>query len=795
MPLTVQEIKATDGTFTRASAAYLPNATARGSAYANHARRLPAVVMTNAARPEMHLDEIAAGNDFIPRCTNGTYMFGCGNSSGVWRTADLLTFTQLQRSAGEGGGNMPSLTGSERLWALKTGTIIRSRVNGTTLEVYRSIDHGDTWTHPFDYATANAITDQWSLAQAPHGTVIMSEYSGGGTVRKIYRSTDDGATWTNVYTEAGSLNHYHGCAYHAGTQQWFIGVGDGADSRILNSTNDGVTWQAFYSADAPDEQPTAFLDYGHPDRILFGSDRCMAVGTIGVRSTSAEYKQFRRTLTSWDPRATSGDGCKAVCFGLAVHRGVIYAASLDATLSTEGDAVARLKNIVLSVSSDGENWGHYARLPTNGTATYTAAAAYSFCGELNGRVHYSVAYQDESAANTAARHVSFMPAQVAVRQGLLIEPATENTQVAALVDGADATTGGTGINRRWGLSGGTAPAAAVAAGEGHDAGGSAVRFTSGANTLSFTIPCHDYANGAAAFKYVQNDIIQVRFFVKGKARYIKGKWYDNTGAAVGAMTSDLFEFYNNQTGGDGSWLECVSQPVTIAAVYSGEEPYRYILSVYPYDPSGTPTVNILIDSVQVQKIPATEWMPAATAKSAELLQISKRVDTEWSHIFKVFPRGSVADLTFLAGAQYIGCWKKSSTDFVLVWYDPADDKIKIQVTTGGAGGTTLLSAAQFWQRRAQLMLCLRKVAKRFYLTLANGLELEHLGPTDVDNTTVAGQILIQSGNSTGANVLPHVLSDSFLYPTRALSQSEVEGLMGLATISGDRDFLRQPVVL
>ncbi len=201
-----------------------------------------------------------------------TYRRSGGPSSGIYRSYNGgTTWTKL--TAG-----LPSGAGVGRIGlsvaASSPNVVYASIENNNTFDgVYKSVDHGDTWTKmggtQLDGMTS---TFGWYFGQVrvdpsnPDRVFVMGV--------PLYRSEDGGSTWSEV---AGS-NHvdHHAMAFdpfNPGT------IFEGNDGGVYSSSNSGTSWTKLL--DQPTNQFYAIeIDHQNPNRIYGGTQDNGTIRTV-----------------------------------------------------------------------------------------------------------------------------------------------------------------------------------------------------------------------------------------------------------------------------------------------------------------------------------------------------------------------------------------------------------------------------------------------------------------------------------------------------------------------------------
>jgi hypothetical protein len=341
-------------------------------------------------------------------CSTATHLFGHNASTKtIYRSTDGDTWTALVSSS-------PTC----HLFVTSTGRILRWENAGVFMynnnpkawySVSYSDNEGQTWTAALDntgnYYFSGLPTD-WSVKEH-NGTIIAAEYGSASYYPAyIHRSTDNGATWSAVHQQAaGTIGHYHAVGYHAGKDLWLCNTGDGVGKRyLLISNDDGRTWHSYLEGKQDNaNQVTRYLDYGHPTRILCGSDSYGQVVWLDLETWDVGQVQ-----SQWENQVVTT--YSAYCFLLFKHDNVYYACQMD-------NRTAGIEQGVISVSTDLEHWTVYHRINN----AFFAGGRY-FAGYFNGKLHLAIS----DRTMTIYQHLVLSPATVVNKTGLLLEPVAKN---------------------------------------------------------------------------------------------------------------------------------------------------------------------------------------------------------------------------------------------------------------------------------------------------------------------------------------------------------------------------------
>ena len=302
----------------------------------------------------------------VPHCRNSQYLFGQRSDGNIYRSVDGVTWESL----GWGANGW--------MFALSDDSIIRTHHADGDMTVSRSTDDGLTWQRAkwadtgedFAWLTPDAGQYPFGVHQAANGTIIMVEYKLPEGGRYIYRSDDSGVTWRMVYDAGvGVITHFHTVTKHEGLNRWVACTGDAIPhQKFVASDDDGQTWYDYTTLGELYMQPTFLLDYGHPTRLLFGSDLSWRVGWVDV-SDGPDAKNVASVITNWNCELG-----RAHCFNIFKHDGLYYAGSYDHSHTDD-------HNVVISVSADLEHWALYHRFTQN------ELGVIKFAGLAGGKLH------------------------------------------------------------------------------------------------------------------------------------------------------------------------------------------------------------------------------------------------------------------------------------------------------------------------------------------------------------------------------------------------------------------------
>ncbi len=255
-----------------------------------------------------------------------------------------------------------------------------------------SLDEGETWLPVIQMPSitpgGGIFMTNHSMAFSPTAAVLC-EYDNSfeGTPsaalngRKLYRSEDGGATWAIVkdvqdaeLDDPATTAHFHTVGYHAATGTFLVSMGDmgvnnRSNRRFYKSTDDGRTWTCWLPQAGM--QPMQIMDYGHPSRVLCGSDMYGGGYWLDLNTEYAFPLLYNR-LT----QTHNGQGYVWV---IKKCNDVIYAFQYDNSASSP-----RWPKVW--VSPDGQTWGTYYQFSLS---THQRGVRY-ISGSAQGYLHITM---------------------------------------------------------------------------------------------------------------------------------------------------------------------------------------------------------------------------------------------------------------------------------------------------------------------------------------------------------------------------------------------------------------------
>jgi hypothetical protein len=625
-----------------------------------------------------YVADVAPGGSAIsPQCVHGGYLIGRGNDMRLYRSADGVNWERVS--------NQPL----SFVFSLSSGTLLGTLQTPDNYEQFwRSTDDGATWASAAwsgdgaacIWPNQNAYLGPWGFHQAANGTIIAVEYEIPDGGRFIYRSADDGKTWTIVHDEyqTTQISHYHTVTKHEGLDRWIAATGDGHDlHHIVASDDDGLTW---YNYTAPHEvfaQPMALLDYGDPERLLFGSDLHWQVGELNV-SDGPDRARMRSVLTNWN--AEPGRG---FCFNLFEHDGVYYACQFD---NVPGNP-----HPVISVSRDRRHWAVYHRF------TEGELGVFRYCGFIDGKLHLAI------EQTGWLRHFAIQPADIAVRPALVVSPANTNLLDTPPACSGEATDGWLNFSDE--LVPGTGDRGLLE---------------------SSTAASH---HGDASLHYTRDDggtmwlwspsvvappdsVVRARLWIRGDCEscWLRFRWnYSDVGSAVHFSPNPF------------AWQEVVSGPIRASS------PTYDLHSSLTCTSRNHSVLDVYVDSIQIEAGPSSPWQLGGVPRPAEswsgLLPAGS-----WTHIFTIQPE-ALSEYLFDDERLDICSYVTAAGDRATLSFDPLDRRFKLRAVSAVRAEPILETKPQRFQRQAQIRFAVRNTQRGLTFSVANGQPLERAGPS------------------------------------------------------------------
>lgn len=578
------------------------------------------------------------------------------------------------------------------------------------------------------------------LSTQPDGDVAdsagMQSMAVRGGMADIYvRSTalqwdyGSGETWTD-YTPSiwYAVNHwrYKNAASHQldngeALRSRYTWEFLGPQTHTLFSDDDGLTWHNPLDPEirSVTGRVTRFVDYGDATRLLVGSGCHLRIGWFDL--SALECGTFCRFQSSWNNANASM---------LFQHSGVWYWGSSD---SDSGDG----NTPVIRVSTDLVNWVTYWR-PTR----TDVRGIPQYVGELAGKLHFRV-YDADTSSSAIDEHVVLDPARVVKRRGVLTSPAKQNllgdrpSMCDRLSD--------------WELeqnSGGTYSVVEI------DTDNAFVPGAIGSLHLVKNDRQYDEHTGVVA---VATTTIEV-----GK-RYQAHAWAKGRGFAVNAScTSDQGESDRIDYAINADWTEIWGKPFTAGDT---ETQFRLLLTQHRADRSS----ELWLGAAEIVECPVGgEWTPGGVAQPAEVLSAELDYESHWTHLFSFMSLQDTPELTNgTSDPVYLRSWVAPGGDFISLYFDPSDGKIKLESTVDSTptGSPIETSSTRRIEREHLIRIAVRYAAGEVSFSVSDGAAVEHVGPLTHAGDALSGEdITAITGDDSGEGVMSGILLDDYVLP-------------------------------
>jgi len=716
----------TDATFERNSVAFQDTGSTLEQVSVDEARTRT-VAVASVSDGVMRATDTINGEDAAAIrviCTTDGHIWGHNSTTEkLYRSEDGDTWNVV----------LTSVSATLHLFVTSTGRLIRWQSAG--ILTYRDItktwyscyysDNPDadtpTWTQVPDgggYYYFGGLPTDWSVHEA-NGVIVSAEYGSVITYPGyINRSTDGGATWSVVHTEqAGVIGHYHAVGYHVAKNMWLCNTGDGDGKRyLLVSTDNGATWADYIVTDPRTQdnanQVTRYVDYGHPTRILCGSDSYGAVIWLDL-----ETWDVGQVLTHWENQIL--DSNSMFCFLLFKYANVYYACQMDNRSAGNGKAV-------ISVSEDAEHWTVYHRINN----TSLAGARY-FAGYFNGKLHLAVS----DRLMTTYQHLIISPATVQNVTARIIEPAATNQC------NEEQSSAETGLITNW-SDGGTSPDVKEfdSTTAYHGSRSVHVKKTGGPTQIGRG------ADATTGVPYI------------GRIR-VKGKTGEGL-IHLGEATNDRQRFLLSP-----EWKDYFTG-VRVAPAAA----LTFAVLVYPRNSDDI--AEVWVDAMALYPFPCPFWHIGGVTKEKDeysykvwagqdAIRLRKEGEsfnaTYWQDEFAFHPHIGSHLITAYTGKLYLRTYKVDDNNYSSVYYKADDGKFYIESVIGGADAVVEATAATAFLSDATVWVKVVKDADGLTLSIASGSPYIDSDPVACADT-LWGELEIISGDVNGDGLMPHTLS-------------------------------------
>lgn len=738
-----------DGTFARASQAWLGEPDGMKE-FAVDARRVRSKLLVSDAEPQAMLGKGPAGVNMLPVAVlaSGRIIGGRDGLNGLYVSDD----SGESWTATEYEALVDSATRGANTWGCGESGVIAWRDGN----IHYSLDGGDTWAQAqwapggggegdFAFLTANTTVDNFSFAEH-HGTLLICEYSSDDVIaERIYRSVDGGATWAAVHRrESPNIRHWHAVGYHVALGRWVAAYGDGSAGTgaagLDYSDDDGVTWAELSPSLYMAGQPVALLDYGHPTRMLAGSDFMRGVCSVNVDGDSTVPRDW--ALLDQNTPAT---GTQWYCFHLAHLRGMYYA-------NVDQLEVSGLRSWILA-SSDGETWTAYCDVADATVGGSTPRYVRPLGIAPDGRIHaYAV------LASGAWRHITFRPAVMQTAPALLLEPTSTNQMAANLATGSLAWTN-----------------TEVDSTQGHHS----------TESLKVNATTAKSIRGAVAHALVDNKIVQCQWWARGRKR--SGLTWKYRRSATGVTLEDIpstpsrtFATYSNPL--TGAWERHIHTPPFAVPEFTGGSGNRFMvieatISV-PAQPAGVAS-DLRVDSIKVScDEPLTDWVPGATTRAADSLLVALPEASDWTLRYDaVIGPGSLDLPTALGEHALFSLYDPDIATYALtVLYEPVSattGRLVLRKTTPG-GDSDVVGPTMTFPRNCPVAIIIRKAkwTYRWSLRTPAGVAANEAIGQLIDSSMESHTLTLRAGLRDGTKILPHWFCGGEIEPV-CLSDADV----------------------
>lgn len=724
-----------DWAVAREGTAYLANRM-NVQEYGAHEPITRAVASCSVSDGQYERGQGVGGVDVVVQCRNARYTFGIGRDGRFYRTSDAQQWERL----GAGYEFLAAMADDSLLGATRTAAY--------RLAFHRSTDDGQTWAPArwvdtgaeFQWLTPAAWLTDFGWHEAANGTVVMVEYKLSAGGRHIYRSGDRGATWQVVHDGGGlTFHHYHAVTKHEQLQRWVAVTGDELPYQVVFvSDDDGRSWYPYTRPGQVYLQPTYLLDFGHPTRLLIGSDLSWQVGRFDV-SDGPSARQIASVVTNWDQKLYRNH-----CFYMHAHDGVYYACSTDL-------AEFPPRAAVISVSRDREHWAIYHRF------TQDEAGIWRCAGRMGGKLRYAVRTGNE------LRTFAIAPAQVTTQAGVVLLPPTANLLATPAHSSAGSIEGWLNGSQEVPPGSGQRGVLECVVGAAHQ-GETCLRYQRRDGGFM--------ALASPAFAAAVGRTYQARLWLRGKAALVSARWYRNY--------ADLGEVHAIGLAED-EWTEILTAPFTVPP-----DTHDLRIFIVAYSTLANDCV-VYLDSLQVESVPATPWQLGGSPRAGCRARARALCAGAWTNVFSVEPEVMSEHLA-AAEPLLIRTYQHGGGTFLRLTFDPQDMRFVLHARVDGFEHPPLRSGRQHFQRRAQIRFGVRYSPTRLCLAVANGQPTEIVS-RDVVGSPQAGTLTLEYDSVANPHTLPLTQFNDQMV-SAAVSDERLHGLMndyagGQARARGD----------
>lgn len=699
--------------FTRGSIAFLD-----GKEYVADAPRRKLVAVSGLSDVWIHGVENVDGGDNVilsPKGIAGNYIYATNiDKDNIYRSLDGTNWEQIT----------DGLTDIHMIYGTQTGAILIAKAVCGQMNIFRSTVGGGDLTDSTLPAPSIILPKSadglhlvsvalWSFHQGQNGTICLNEYGNSGWPGpeferdRIYRSTDDGITFVQVYEEPDVVRHSHIIMKHEATGRWVNVFGDGSwVNKVVKSDDDGVNWSTLDPQLDSHFQPVDFYDYGHPTKLLYGSDGVAFIGTFDVMTAEVTPLYADGDRVVWP-----------YVFSIFYHEGVFYAGTYSEHSESEDRRMAIL------VSSDLNHWAVYHQF-RNGEKTVNR-----FLGVYGNKIHGIVTMED----GATWRHFSFTPTTVEVVNGLCLDPATTNLLDTAQYSSVETDTS------FW--SCGTATGTRMTTDSLH--GSACFCVTGDCPTVTVYPRCRPVVPGKT---------YSGRIWLKGNAHNQMGRlnWFIYGSSRRG---SDHYYHLSQE-----EWTEIVLEPVTID---SNET--HMVIHVRPR--SGNPEFlgpySFMVDAAQYEESPPSRWQVGGIPRADETLSKTTETPEEWTEEILWAPECR-SEWYANSGNQYIKSWCKDPNNYMELYYDPCGSTFVLQTIVEGHSQTAIISSSYSFYRNSVIRFIIKCNEELLQLSVAVAGPFEHISGPPVDFLRSA-TLTSKTGNRDGVGVMSCTILTDKLY--------------------------------